>query len=352
MGITLTINGIRTSVEPGTTVLEAAQELGIRIPTLCHDPALSSFSACRMCVVEVAGMRNLPAACALEAAEGMVVETESPAVVEARRTILELLLASHPADCLTCDKSGECLLQDYAYQYQVRGGNLSGEVHDFPLDDTNPYIVRDNNKCILCGKCVRACAEIRGLHILNFSNRGFNTKVTTAFDEPLADSDCVFCQACVAVCPVGALMSRELVGRGRRWEMQKEEVTCTFCDSGCRFWVYRRKTPAGKGGQQFNAAGATGGAGGAGAAASAGAAGIAGATGTKSGPVVAVVPKSPGPGRPLCLKGRLGLELIYNPEVPARPVVRKDGQLVEVSWEEALGLAPLLDRLLSRPGAI
>lgn len=318
-GITLTINGIRTSVDPGTTVLEVARHLGIRIPTLCHDPALSSFGACRLCVVEVTGMKNLPAACVLEAVDGMEVKTESPPVVEARRTVLELLLASHPVDCLTCDKSGECQLQDYAYQYQVKEATFQGEGHDFPLDDSNPYIVRDNNKCILCGKCVRACAEIRGLFVWNFTNRGFNTKVTTAFDEPLANSDCVFCQACVAVCPVGALMSRELVGRGRRWEMEKDEVTCTFCDSGCQFWVYRRKNLKD----------------------------LAGAV-TKAGRVVAVIPRSPGPGRPLCLKGRLGLELIYNPEAPARPAIRRDGQMVEVSWEEALGLSPLLDRLLSR----
>ena len=159
--VSLTVNGVKVVVAKGATVLEAARLAGFFIPTFCHDPDLPKYGACRICVVEIPGMRNLPASCVTEATEGMEVLTESPAVVEARKTILELLLANHPLDCLTCDKNGACLLQDYAFRYQVKGpGALQGQTKNYPLDDTNPYIIRDANKCILCGRCVRQCGAI------------------------------------------------------------------------------------------------------------------------------------------------------------------------------------------------
>lgn len=304
--VTLTINGQKVTVPAGTTVLEAAESAGIFIPTLCHDPNLPRFGACRMCVVEIEGMKNLPAACVTEVREGMVVETESPAVVEARKTILELLLSNHPADCLTCEKNGDCRLQDYAFMYGVRGPAFDGERHDYPLDDSNPYIVRDLNKCILCGKCVRACAQVEGRSVIDFAYRGFNTKVATAMDVPLGRSDCVYCARCVSVCPVGALAYKNLAGKGRTWEIEKKTVTCTFCESGCEF--------------ELN---------------------------IKEGKVIGVTAKSPGEGKPLCLKGRLGLELLYSDE-PLKPFLKKDGEegeFVEVSWAEALGLKEIMKRV-------
>ena len=134
--VTLTIDGNQITVPKGTTVLEAAEEAGIFIPTFCHDPELSRPGACRICVVEIPGARNLPASCVTEAAEGMVVKTASPAVIEARKTILELMLANHPTDCLTCHKNGECRLQDYAYFYGVRQDAFNGEKHDYPMKTT------------------------------------------------------------------------------------------------------------------------------------------------------------------------------------------------------------------------
>ncbi|NLC38991.1 MAG: 4Fe-4S dicluster domain-containing protein [Clostridia bacterium] len=303
--IKMTIDGLEMRVDAGLTVLEAAWEAGIEIPTLCHEPCLSSAGACRLCVVKIEGMRNLPASCVTKAAEGMRVETRSPEVLEARRTILELLLANHPLDCLTCEKSGECKLQDYAYQYGVTGPSFSGERHSYPIDDSNPYIIRDNNKCILCGKCVRACAEIKGANVLDFANRGFQTKITTAFDLPLGESECVYCHNCVAVCPVGALMPKEFSGKGRRFEMKREEITCTFCEAGCQFYLYRKK----------------------------------------DGTFVGIAAKGAAAGRPLCLKGRLGLDFIYNPQPVAKPLLKKDGEFVPVEWSEALGIGPIVEKL-------
>ncbi|AGL01570.1 2Fe-2S iron-sulfur cluster-binding protein [Desulfoscipio gibsoniae] len=301
--VSLTINGINIKVSKGTTVLDAARQAGIFIPTLCHDPAIPRFGACRICVVEIPGMRNLPASCVTECTEGMQVFTESPAVVEARKTILELLLANHPQDCLTCDRNGDCRLQDYAFRYGVKESGFTGERKDYPLDDSNPYIIRDANKCILCGRCVRTCNAIAERSVIDFGYRGFGTKIVTAMDTPLGESDCVYCGRCVTVCPVGALTWKPLAGKGRTWEMSRQEVTCTFCDSGCTFEVL-----------------------------------------SKNGQNIGVVPKEPGSGRPLCLKGRLGLELKYLDE-PAAPQLKKDGEFVEVSWAEALGLEDILSKL-------
>lgn len=304
--ITITLNGQPVEVESGTTILEAAREAGVEIPTLCHHPALSDFGACRLCVVKVEGAKSLSAACVTKVNPGMVVETHAPEVIAARKTILELLLANHPLDCLTCDKSGDCRLQDYAYEYEVASSGFEGERHHYEIDDTNPYIIRDNNKCILCGKCIRACSEIKGMSILGFAGRGFNTRVTPAFDVTLAESDCVYCHNCVSVCPVGALMHKGLAGKARTWEVTKHEVTCSFCDFGCKFDLVK-----------------------------------------KGDDIIGVQAKTGGAGRPLCLKGRLGLELIYTSQPVKKPLIKKNKEFVPVDWEEALRIRAIVNRLES-----
>ena len=230
--VTLTINGQEVSFPAGTTLLAACEELGIFVPTFCYEKDLTQPGACRICVVEVEGARNLSPACVTAIFQGMVVKTESPTVVEARKTILELIVANHPLDCMTCEKSGSCKLQDYAYRYGVKATAFSGEKHEFPLDDSNPYITRDLNKCILCGKCVATCNAVQERSVIDFAYRGFNTKIATAMDTPLKDSECVYCNRCVVVCPVGALTDKTMAGKGRAWELTKEKVTCTFCDAG------------------------------------------------------------------------------------------------------------------------
>jgi NADH dehydrogenase/NADH:ubiquinone oxidoreductase subunit G len=301
--VKLTINGTGVTAPEGSTVLEAAVRAGFFIPTFCHDPEIPGFGACRICVVEIEGMRNLPASCVTRVSAGMVVYTESPAVVEARKTILELILANHPQDCLTCEKNGNCRLQDYAFRYGVKGAGFEGKRHAYPLDDSNPYIIRDLNKCILCGRCVRTCAQVEGRAVIDFAYRGFNTKIVPPMDTALGESDCVYCGRCVAVCPVGALTFKRMAGLGRTWEIVKEPVTCTFCESGCQFYLN-----------------------------------------IKDGKVIGITPGSPGPGRPLCLKGRLGLELIHC-DSPVSPQLKKGEEFHEVTWAEALGLEAVLEKI-------
>jgi NADH dehydrogenase/NADH:ubiquinone oxidoreductase subunit G len=301
--VTLTINGKEVTVPAGTTVLNAAALNGINIPTFCHSAENPGFGACRICVVEIKGARNLPASCVTEAVNGMVVETESPVIVETRKTILELLMANHPVDCLTCDKNGDCKLQEYAYRYDVQKASFGGEKHAYPIDNSNPYIIRDNNKCILCGKCVSTCQEVEDRAVIDFAYRGFDTKVTTAIDQSLGESDCVSCARCVAVCPVAALTYTPMAGKGRAWEFAKKAVTCKFCDAGCKFDLNM-----------------------------------------KDGKVVGITAKTPGKTRPLCLKGRLGLELMHVDQ-PLTPMMKKDGQFVQVTWPEALELETVLEKL-------
>jgi len=233
----------------------------------------------------------------------MVVETDSPAVMEARKTILELMLANHPVDCMTCEKSGDCRLQDYAFRYEVKSAKFGGDKKDYEFDDTNPYISREMNKCILCGKCVRTCQDVEERAVISFAYRGFKTKVAPAMDSSLAESACVSCSRCVSVCPVGALGYNSLSGKARVWELDKEQLTCTWCEAGCLFDLVR-----------------------------------------KDGKVIGVAAKAPGEGRPLCLKGRLGLELRYNDE-PLKPMIKKDDEFVEVTWTEALGLDDIMEKL-------
>lgn len=302
--ITLTIDDKKITVPAGTTILEAAVKHGIFIPTLCHDPRLSPWGGCRLCVVEVPGMKGLPAACVTSVAEGMIVYTSSPAVIEARKTILELLLANHPQDCLTCSQNGNCRLQDYAYMYGVRGGEFSGERHHYPLEEDNPFIIRDMNKCILCGKCVRVCTEVQGKGVVDFAYRGFNTKVTPAMDLTLRQSEeCVFCGNCLQVCPVGALTEKAGMWQGREWEFQKVRSICSYCGVGCNLTLY-----------------------------------------VKDGKVV----KVKGYENPevnngwLCVKGRFGFDYIHSPDRLTKPLIREgergSGTFREATWEEALNL--------------
>ena len=232
--INLIINGREISAPKGTTILEVAKENGIEIPTLCYAKDLSPFGGCRLCVVEVKGQKNLQASCATLVKEGMEVNTKSEKVIKARKDILDLLLSNHPTDCLTCDKVGECELQDYAYEYGVKEGSYKGEKKNYAIDSLNPVMERDQSKCILCGKCVRVCKEIQVTHAIDFSGRGFNTKIATAFDAPIDYKNCRLCGQCISVCPTGALINKQLKG-ARPWEVEKVQTTCPFCGTGCNF---------------------------------------------------------------------------------------------------------------------
>jgi iron-only hydrogenase group A len=206
--VKLTIDKQVVEVEEDSSILDAAREIGIDIPVLCYHPDLSLHGACRVCVVEDEESGRLLASCATPVNEGMQINTRSMKARKARRKNVELLLANHPNDCLGCDRNGHCELQDLTYELGIRSEDverIAGEQSEYELDTTGPALKRDPNKCILCGRCVRICEEVQGVSALQFTQRGFDSIVTTAFDLPQAEINCVNCGQCATVCPVGAI---------------------------------------------------------------------------------------------------------------------------------------------------
>ena len=212
--INLNIDGKYVKVPKGATILDAAKQLGIEIPTLCHLDlhdlgVVNKAASCRICVVEVKGRRNLAPACATPVTEGMEVHTNTMRVLNARKTVLELLLSDHPKDCLTCAKSGQCDLQDLAERFCLRENRYEGGAQSTYKKDVSPAIARDMDKCIMCRRCETMCNDVQTVGALSGVNRGFNAVVAPAFDMPLEESVCTFCGQCVAVCPTGALVERD-----------------------------------------------------------------------------------------------------------------------------------------------
>ena len=321
----IVINGNEFSFQPGQTILEIAQLNSIDIPTLCHLKGAMPTGACRICVVEVEGARSLLPACASPAADNMVVQTESTAVVRARKLILQLMLSSGNHNCAVrgsdgqdwtrfqlgvarddgsdelCPVWGDCRLQDLAYRYQVSGEHFAATETPYPMETVNPFIVRDFSRCIQCGRCVQACNEIQVNNAIHFGYRGSQTKIIAAGDRPLKDSDCVFCGECVQVCPVGALVEKDARYAVRPWETKKVRTTCSYCGVGCQLYLHVNE-------QENRVVKVSG---------------VEGAT--------------PNYGS-LCVKGRFGFDFISSPERLTTPLIRKNGELQEASWEEALDL--------------
>lgn len=206
--IELTINNIKVKAEEGMTILDAAKSVGIKVPTLCHMKDLYPTGACRICVVEVDGLRGLIPSCAYPVAEGMRVDTNSSRVRRSRKTIVELLIENHPQDCLVCVRNKNCELQDLSEQYGVREHRFSGEKKDHAIDISSASMERDPAKCILCGRCVRTCNEIQQVGAIDFTNRGFKSNVTTPYNKGLNVSDCILCGQCILVCPTAALREK------------------------------------------------------------------------------------------------------------------------------------------------
>jgi formate dehydrogenase alpha subunit len=292
--INLTINGRSVTVNRGATVLEAARTAGVYIPTLCEHPDLKPYGACRVCIVEIEGMRGLPTSCSTQAAEGMVVHTETPAVNNVRRMTVELLIAEHPADCLTCTSNQHCELQQVASYLGINRLRVPKTDRNYPVDDSNPFFDLDRNKCILCARCTRTCAEITCVGAIDLAHRGYNVKVSTAGDGQLIDSICQSCGECVAHCPTGALAPKSYLPPA-------EEVytTCTYCGVGCGMVL-----------------------------------------GTRGGKIVSVRGNEKGTNKgQLCVKGRYGIaEFVHSPERLTTPLIRKNGKLEQSSWDEALEL--------------
>lgn len=284
MSVTLTINDQRVNVPEGSTILEAAQSVGIKIPTLCHHPDLENVGACRMCVVSVEGARSLQTSCTTPVSEGMVVDTESEAARQTRKFVLEMLLSDHPNDCMTCEVNGECELQDLVYDYDIEWPEHQGTRHTYPVDpDPNPFILIDRNKCILCGRCVRACNEIQNRDVWNFAQRGFETKLVAGADQLMLDARCESCGQCVAYCPVGALYDKMSAKLGRPNQVERVRTTCAYCGVGCTFDINVRDDE------------------------------IVRVTSTAEAPVN---------GLSLCVKGRYGYDYVHHPDRLTRPLVR------------------------------
>lgn len=295
--VSITINKKQYEASEGKTVLEVCREIGINIPNLCYDDRLEPHAACRLCVVEIEGRRNLMTACSTKVEQGMVIETHSKKVMQARRDILDLMISNHPLDCLTCKKSGACSLQNYCYEYGITEGSFKGIKKNYPVDVSNQFYISNQNKCILCGKCVRVCSELQGVNAIGLSNRGFITKVTTPFDEGLSDSVCVSCGNCVSVCPVGALepKSKEIF---RQWETRKVRTTCSYCGVGCQMDLL-----------------------------------------VKGNKVVGVEPaKGPSNNALLCVKGKFAYSFVNHPDRLKTPLIKRNGKFEEATWEEAYKL--------------
>jgi predicted molibdopterin-dependent oxidoreductase YjgC len=298
MKVTLTIDGKELAASHGNTILMAARQAGIRIPTLCYHPKLPPVGACRVCVVQIEGRAALGASCALYVADGMVVHTKSERVLEARRLAVELLLASGDHNCLTCQANGSCELQDMAYELGIEVLEFSSNSPGYARDQSNPMIERDLNKCILCGRCVRGCNEVQVNEVIDFGHRGGGSKIVTAFDMPYGESNCVFCGECVFMCPTGALTESGAKFQGRPWDLKKVRTTCVYCGTGCQLDLNVYKGRIVKVSSDYHHG-------------------------------------APNFGS-LCAKGRFAYDFVHHRERLAAPLVRENGGMRESTWDEAL----------------
>ena len=221
--VKLVIDNKPVEVEEGTTILEAARQNGIDIPTLCFLKDINEVGDCRMCIVEVEGRRGFATSCIQTVEEGMVVKTHSPEILEARKTILDLILSNHHKDCLTCSRSGNCELQALSIKFNVQKVEYEGEMSKHKIDDKSPAIVRDFNKCILCRRCVATCKNVQEIGAIDCIERGFSSCISTTYDHSLNDVDCTFCGQCIESCPTGALREKEYIDEV--WEKLKDEST-------------------------------------------------------------------------------------------------------------------------------
>jgi NADH dehydrogenase/NADH:ubiquinone oxidoreductase subunit G len=215
--VKLTINGNPVTCRRGLTILEAAREIGVDIPTLCYLEDVAPVGACRLCVVEVEGSRTLVGSCHTPVAEGMVVQTHSPKVLAARRALVELMMASHPDSCLICDEANRCELRRIAADLDIGLPRFRARKHYYPVEDDYPFIIRDMSKCILCRRCVTACRNLKGESLFSVAYRGFESKVIYDLDLPVASKEiCKDCDTCVSLCPTGALRKPGRVGEEKQ----------------------------------------------------------------------------------------------------------------------------------------
>ncbi len=294
--VTLTIDGKKVQAEAGSTVLDAALGAGIDIPNLCYLKGMKGIGACRLCLVEIEGMKAPMTACTARVKEGMVVNTTNEQIEEIRRYVIDLILSMHPLDCMTCTKAGVCDLQRYAYEFEIKESSFTRKKFGFPIDEGNPFIKRDPDYCILCSRCVRVCKE-QGTSVLDFQGRGVGSKVTTAQDRPLQEAGCTFCGSCIDACPVNAILEADRWRKGREWQYERVESTCMHCGNACSTVVSTYRGQVAK----VNAGGDRG-----------------------------------RRDHYICAYGRYGFDYINADTRVLEPLRKMDGELKPISWTEAI----------------
>ncbi len=295
--ITLNIDGILVRTPKGMTILKAAQQAGVYIPTLCNHPYLEPVGQCRMCAVQIEGVRGLPSACITPAENGMLVVTESKQLREFRRLAIQPLLEKHPQNCLTCDANNRCELQTLVAYLGLDDLKAAFTPKGEPIKTEDPFFDRDYNLCILCGRCIRVCHEIRANKVIYFYyNKEGELAVGTPLDKKLIDANCRFCGACVDVCPTGALIDRSDKGKGQASRTQT--TICPYCGVGCQLLLD-----------------------------------------IQGNDIIKVNPDPLGPANfgQACVKGRFGIvEFVHHPDRLTKPLIKRDGEFEEVEWNEAL----------------
>ncbi len=330
--ITLTINGKRIRAKKGETILQIAERRGIKIPTLCHHKDLSPYGGCRLCIVDVKGKKEPLTACTLDAEDGMIIKTDTPRLRKLRKFTLQLILSEHPNACLICERESDCAnfqecikksavtfgckscpqnnnceLQDLTEELKIKSIPFEFRYRNFEVERHDPFFDRDYNLCILCGRCIRVCEEIRHAHTLDFQHRGPDTMVGTAFDLPHLEAGCQFCGACVDVCPTGAL--RDRFSRYEKPPEKSVKTTCMLCSIGCSI--------------DLNVA---------------------------DNKVICSTPHN----NQICVRGRFGIApLVNHPKRATRPMIKKDDRVIEVDWEKAIEhAARILDIHKKRTGIL
>ena len=302
--VLLSIDGREVSAKPGTTILQAAQAAGIRIPHLCHEPRLKPSGACRLCLVEIQGQPGFHASCARPVERGMVVSTSSEAVRSFRKTVLEMLVSEHVMGCSTCDRDGECLLQDYAYEYGIDEKRFPSFAAP-PASGVPNYtseslaISYDPSKCIRCQRCVRICEEVQGVEALTLASRGGDVLVSTGFQRPLQETACEMCGQCIGTCPTAALHEKAARGKGKPKDLARVRTTCPYCGVGCQIElnVNRRANRIVR--------------------------------------VTGRIGSTPNNGL-MCVKGRFGMDFVGRSDRLTTPLLRENGSFRKASWAEAL----------------
>jgi formate dehydrogenase alpha subunit len=316
--IKITMDGQEIATRSGQTILQAALENGISIPHLCHDPRLTPTGACRLCLVEIEGQEDLQTSCTREVEPDMFVRTNTDTIRDSRKTILEMLISEHDLSCATCDVDGDCLLQDYAYEYAANDKRfpsvpLQSGVQNFT--SVSKAIVYDPSKCIRCQRCVKICSEIQFANALTMRGRSGDIQVTTGFERRLDESPCEVCGQCIGTCPTNALYERAAVGRGKVKDCTKIRTTCPYCGVGCQI--------------DLNVNGRTG----------------------RIVRVTSEVGCTPNDGN-TCVKGRFGMEFVESEDRLRRPLIKKNGSFKEASWDEALDVvAAGFDEIKKRYGS-